>query len=198
MKSIPYILVLIRLILAPIIVLIAFNFENCHYIIVSLMTFGLLTDIFDGIIARQLNISNEKLRRLDSQTDLIFWLSIGFSAWHLKSAILENYTVSISVIFLMEILCYVISIYKFGRETCTHAYLSKLFGLSMFVAFFNLIAFNQGGIILFSAVLIGLISHIDRIMITLILNQWTYDVPSFYHAVLIRQGKKIKKFKLFN
>ncbi len=162
------------------------------------MTFGLLTDIFDGIIARQLNISNEKLRRLDSQTDLIFWLSIGFSAWHLKSGILENYTVSISVIFIMEILCYVISIYKFGRETCTHAYLSKLFGLSMFVAFFNLIAFNQGGIVLFSAVLIGLISHIDRILITLILNQWTYDVPSFYHAILIRQGKKIKKFKLFN
>lgn len=114
MKSIPYILILTRLLLAPTIVLIAFNFENCEFLIVTLMTVGLLTDIFDGIIARQLNISNEKLRRLDSQTDLIFWLSIGFSAWHLKSEILGNYTISISVIFTMEILCYVISIYKFG------------------------------------------------------------------------------------
>ena len=109
MKTIPYLLILIRLFLAPTIVFIAKTVNNCGQLIVTLMTIGLLTDIFDGIIARQLNLSSEKMRRLDSQTDLIFWLAIGYSAWLLQPHILKNYNYSISAIFIMEILCYVIS-----------------------------------------------------------------------------------------
>ena len=38
--------------------------------------FGVISDIFDGIIARKLNVSNEKLRVLDTLFDLIFYASI--------------------------------------------------------------------------------------------------------------------------
>jgi len=31
-----------------------------------------------------------------------------------------------------------------------------------------------------------------------ILKDWTNDIPSLYHAVLIRKGKEIKRHKLFN
>jgi CDP-diacylglycerol--glycerol-3-phosphate 3-phosphatidyltransferase len=198
MKSIPYLLILTRFLLAPTIVLIAYQMNNCGFILAILMTIGLLTDIFDGIIARKLSLSTEKLRRMDSQTDLIFWLAIGYASWLLQSDILKNYVPSIVTIFSMEILCYAISIVKFKRETCTHAYLSKLFGLAMFAAFFNLLAFGQGGPVLVFAIIVGLISHLDRILITLILPHWTFDVPSFYHAYQIRKGKEIKKYKLFN
>lgn len=34
-----------------------------NWIAIILISYGLLSDIFDGIIARQLNVSNEKLRR---------------------------------------------------------------------------------------------------------------------------------------
>lgn len=196
--SIAYILILIRLLLAPTIVLFAMFYKDSGSVIVMLMTIGLLTDIFDGIVARHFNISSEKMRRMDSQTDLVFWLAVGYSSWHLFSDILQEYTFPIALMFFMELMCYVISIYKFKKETCTHAYLSKLFGIAMFVAFFNLFAFSKGGSTLTFAIIVGLISHLDRILITLILPKWAFDIPSFYHAYLARQGKEIKRYKIFN
>lgn len=98
----------------------------------------------------------------------------------------------------MEGMCYLISIMKFGKETCTHAYLSKMFGVTLLIAFTSLIGFNHAGIPFFTAIVFGLISHVDRILIALILPKWTHDIPSFYHAYLIRNGIEFKRNKLFN
>ncbi|MDP2386036.1 MAG: CDP-alcohol phosphatidyltransferase family protein [Bacteroidota bacterium] len=46
-------------------------------IIIILIT-GLLTDVFDGIIARHLKLSTAHLRQLDTKIDRIFWLSALF------------------------------------------------------------------------------------------------------------------------
>ena len=155
-------------------------------------------DIFDGIIARKVGVSSEKLRRLDSQTDLIFWLSIGIITYFLfPNLIIENRN-PIIVIFVMEAMCYFISFFKFGKETCTHAFLAKLWGLSLLAAFTSLLGFQYAGIPFYIAIILGLISHIDRILITLILPEWQHDIPSSYHAWLIRKGKNIKRNSLLN
>lgn len=162
------------------------------------MYLGLLSDIFDGIIARHLNVSSTKLRRFDSQTDMLFWLSIGISTWMLYPDLIRNNSIPISIIFVMEGMCYFISIIKFKRETCTHAFLSKLWGITLLIAFTSLIGFNHAGTPFYLAIIFGLISHADRILITLILPKWTQDIPSFYHAYLIRKNIDFKKYKLFN
>ncbi|GGG61002.1 hypothetical protein GCM10007332_23560 [Epilithonimonas arachidiradicis] len=162
------------------------------------MYFGLLTDIFDGIIARKVGVSSEKLRRLDSQTDLVFWLAIGFSTYWLNSEIIKDHWKSISLIFGMEALCYIISFWKFGKETCTHAWLSKFWGLSLLLAFTFLIGFSTANWAFYLCLILGLISHIDVILIILILPIWQFDVPSSYHAWKIRQGKSIRKSVLLN
>lgn len=162
------------------------------------MYFGLLTDIFDGIIARKVGISSEKLRRLDSQTDLFFWLSIGFANYWLNPEIIKDHWKSISLIFGMEALCYIISFWKFRKETCTHAWLSKLWGLSLLLAFTFLIGFSAANWAFYLCLILGLISHVDVILIILILPKWQFDVPSSYHAWKIRQGKSIKKSVILN
>ena len=199
MKKLPYILIATRFLLAPIIFLLAyFEIENSRNLILILMYFGLFTDIFDGIIARKVGVSSEKLRRLDSQTDLVFWLSIGFATYFLNPEIIQEHWKSIALIFIMEALCYIISLWKFGKETCTHAWLSKLWGLSLLIAFTSLIGFSEAGWAFYLCLILGLISHIDVILIILILPKWQFDVPSSYHACKIRQGKSIKKSVLLN
>ncbi|WP_415328712.1 CDP-alcohol phosphatidyltransferase family protein [Chryseobacterium sp. MMS23-Vi53] len=199
MKTIPYLLIATRFILAPIILSLAyFKGEESRFLILGLMYFGLLTDIFDGIIARKVGVSSEKLRRLDSQTDLIFWLSLGFASYFLSPELIKSEWKGIVLIFVMEALCYVVSIWKFGKETCTHAFLSKMWGLSLLIAFTYLIGFQQAGWAFYLAVILGFISHIDVILIVLILPKWQYDVPSSYHAWKIRNGKKHKKSIFFN
>lgn len=199
MKTIPYILIAIRFILAPIIISLAYyKGEESKFLILLLMYFGLLTDIFDGIIARKVGVSSEKLRRLDSQTDLVFWLSLGFAAYFLNPELIKSEWGSILLIFSMEALCYIISIWKFGKETCTHAFISKMWGLSLLIAFTYLIGFQQAGWAFYLTIGLGLVSHIDVILIVLILPKWQFDVPSCYHAWKIRNGKQRKKSIFFN
>jgi CDP-diacylglycerol--glycerol-3-phosphate 3-phosphatidyltransferase len=198
-KYIPISLILFRLTLAPIILgLVYFLKEDSRISVIILMYLGMLSDIFDGIIARRINIQTQTLRRLDSQTDMLFWLSIGISTWLLYPNLIRENKIPIITILAMEGMCYVISILKFKKETCTHSFSSKLFGITLLIAFTSLIGFNYAGFPFFLAITFGIISHIDRILITLILPKWTHDIPSFYHAYLIRKGVEIKRNKLFN
>ncbi len=197
--DIPKALILFRFLLAPIILGLAYYLkEDSRMTILILMYLGLISDIFDGIIARKQNTSTEKLRRLDSQTDMVFWLSIGFATWFLYPDLISENSILILTILLMELSVYVISILKFKKETCTHAFLSKMWGITLLIAFTSLIGFNHAGIPFYLAITLGIISHVDRILITLILPTWTHDIPSTYHAYLYRKGIAFKKNKLFN
>ncbi len=197
--NVPIALIVFRFLLAPIILSLSYFIgESSKPIILILMYLGLISDILDGIIARKQNISSEKLRRMDSQTDMIFWLSIGFATWILYPKLISDNSIAIWTILGMEVACYVISIIRFKRETCTHAFLSKLWGITLLIAFTSLIGFNHAGIPFFTAIIMGLISHIDRILITLILPKWTHDIPSAYHAYLIRKGVDFKRNDYLN
>lgn len=199
MKNIPYLLILFRFITAFVILYLGYYVgDSSRQYILILMYFGLFTDIFDGIIARKAGVSSEKLRRLDSQTDLVFWLSLGFTSCFLNPDLIINEWKSILLIFIMEALCYIVSIWKFGKETCTHAFLSKMWGLSLLLAFTYLIGFQKADWTFDLAVILGLISHADVILIIMFLPQWQYDVPSCYHALKIRSGKQRKKTIFFN
>ena len=200
MKNIPYLLIFLRFLSAIAILLIGYFSDSnlSRNIILFLMYFGLFTDIFDGIIARKVGVSSEKLRRLDSQTDLVFWISIGFATYFLNPEIIQEHWKSITLIFIMEALCYIVSIWKFGKETCTHAWLAKLWGLSLLIAFTSLIGFSEAGWAFYLCVILGFISHLDVILIIMILPRWQFDVPSSYQAWKIRNGKMLKKSVLLN
>jgi phosphatidylglycerophosphate synthase len=197
--NIPKALILFRFLMAPIILGLAYFIgESSKPVILVLMYLGLISDILDGIIARKQHISSATLRRLDSQTDMIFWLSIGFATWILYPKLIYDNRIAIWAILAMEASVYIISLLKFKRETCTHAFLSKLWGITLLIAFTSLIGFNHAGLPFSIAIIMGLISHIDRILITLILPKWTHDIPSAYHAYLIRKGKTFKRNDLLN
>ena len=197
--NIPKALILFRLILAPVILALAYFIgDDSKITIVVLMYLGLISDILDGIVARKQGVSSASLRRMDSQTGMVFWLSIGFATWILYPQLIANHYVSIYVILAMEVACYVISLVKFKKETCTHAFLSKLWGITLLIAFTSLIGFNHAGIPFTLAIVMGLISHIDRILITIILPKWTHDIPSAYHAYLIKKGIDFKRNDLLN
>jgi len=196
---IPHLLILFRLLLAPTILFLAYKIGNeSRIIILVLMFLGLLSDIFDGIIARKQNISTVKLRRMDSQVDLIFWLAIAFSCNILQPEVFENHKIGSYLLFFMEAMCYITSFIKFGKETCTHAFLSKIWGLLLFSSFVAIIGFQHYGILITVTIIWGIISQLDVILIILILPKWQNDIPSCYHSLLIRKGIPFKKSKLLN
>jgi phosphatidylglycerophosphate synthase len=197
--SLPYLLILFRFVLAPLILILSWQMkEGATYLVLILMYLGLLSDIFDGIIARKMKIDTEKMRRLDSQTDLVFWLSIGFSCYLIYPKLITEHLFGVIAILIMEVVCNGVSLVKFGKEACTHAFVSKMWGLTLLATFTCLLGFGYGGWMMKICIILGLISQLDVILIMLFLPKWTHDVPSFYHALLIRKGVVFKKSKYLN
>jgi phosphatidylglycerophosphate synthase len=199
MKKIPHLLICFRLLLGPVMIYLSCRFgESIRVYLIILLVAGIPSDIFDGIIARGQNVSTASLRRMDSQTDLVFWLCVGWCAWLLNPEIVLGNKYAILLLFIMEGLTYIFSIAKFGKETCTHALLSKLWGIMLFVAFTSILGFGYAGLPFALAIVFGIISHVDVYLIIFLLPQWTHDVPSAWHAWQIRQGRQIRKYKIFN
>ena len=74
---IPLGLVLVRAMLIPVLPAISFWYGNAATtMVVIAMILGFGSDILDGVIARKLRCDTDLLRRLDSQTDAFFWLSM--------------------------------------------------------------------------------------------------------------------------
>lgn len=199
MKHIPLALIIFRFIAAPIILGIAYFFrEAAVLVILLLMYLGLISDILDGIIARKYQVATATLRRLDSQADMLFWLSIGIATWWIYPNLILDHIIEVRILLCLEFLCYILSLMKFKRESASHAFLSKLWGLSLLAVFTSMLGFEYAGIVFYVSLVIGYIAHIDRLLITLLLPQWTHDVPSAYHAYLIRRGINFKRNPYLN
>lgn len=197
--KIPIFLILFRLFLGPIMIFLAYNIEkSMNLLLVFLMWLGIISDIFDGIVARKLNISSEKLRRMDSQTDLVFWLCVSWCAWVLHPEIIKKNQFAIMIIFIMEILTYVFSFLKFGKETCTHAILSKMWGILLVLCFTAIMGFGTDSYIFKITFTVGILAHLDVYLIIFLLPKWTHDIPTCYHANQLRKGLPIKRHKVFN
>jgi phosphatidylglycerophosphate synthase len=199
MKKLPILLIYSRIAFGIIIIgLSIIKPEYFRGIIITLIVLGLISDIFDGIIARRLGVSTSKLRRLDSTVDQFFWLAVVVSAYIIDPVFFKNNLLPISIVIGLELVCYVVCFLKFKKEVATHAISSKLWTLVLLATLIQIITVNHSVILFNVCVYLGIITRIEIISIFLIIKNWENDVPTVYHAVLIRNGKPIKRHKLFN
>ncbi len=180
-RKIPFLLTLLRLILAPILVLSAY--ENVpRWILVIFVVTAFLSDIFDGIIARKLNVSTSALRRFDSVTDVCFYLAVVWSGWILDAEKLRIFIFPIAILVTLEILSHVVCLARFRQTAATHAYICKFWGINLFIAALALIGFSKTGIFAWSAIILGFAAYIDVLMILLLAKTPPVDIKSAYHA----------------
>lgn len=198
-NHIPITLIYSRVILGIIILILSIlNVPHYNIIAIILFSIGLLTDIFDGIIARQLNISTPKLRRLDSGADQFFYICVGIATFIECPVFFYDHSVKLIILTVIEAATYLVSFIKFRKEIATHAISSKLWSLILFSTLLQIMLTCHSEILFEFCFYVGLITRLENIAILLILPQWTNDVPSIFHALMIRKGKPVKRHKLFN
>ncbi|MGZ6540315.1 MAG: CDP-alcohol phosphatidyltransferase family protein [Bacteroidia bacterium] len=199
MKKIPYILLYSRLVMAFINVLLVFILpENAGRIIACLIVLALLTDIFDGISARLLNVSTEKLRRLDSKIDQVFWCSVLFSLFILRTDFFIDHFAGISILVASECACMLYSWIRFRKFPALHAYLAKAWAILITATSVQVLLCPHNSILFKVTFVWGLISQLETIAILAVLPHWHNDVPGIIHALKIRHNKPVKRYKLFN
>lgn len=199
MKKIPLLLILSRVLFGIAIIALSLV-QSLHFrnIIIVLMIVGLLSDIFDGIIARRLNVSSPTLRRLDSGIDQFFWLCIVAGCYITCPQFFKDNMLKICILIAMEAGCYAISYIRFGKEVATHAISSKFWTLILLATMIQVTATCSSVILFNICFYLGIATRMEIIGMLLIIKQWTNDIPTIYHAILIRNGKEIKRHKLFN
>jgi phosphatidylglycerophosphate synthase len=174
-----------------------FQITNFKTWIVILLTLGLLTDIFDGIIARSLGIATQQIRRLDSSVDQVFFIAAAVAAYLICPVFFNEHAVMLIVLLSFEALTYVVSFLKFKKEIATHSWGAKLWTLILFATLIQLVVQCQSDVLFSICFWLGLLTRLEIIAIILALRTWTNDVPTFYHALALKRGKEIKRYKLF-
>src|SRR5690606_22220480 len=197
--QIPIILIFSRLVIGLAIILFS-NLHIDHYktIAIILLTIGLLTDIFDGIIARQLNISTPKLRRLDSTIDQLFFISVAIATYIQCSDFFKEHILKLTILIGAEALTYLICFIKFRKEIATHAIGAIIGPLAVLATLMQIILQCQASGLFNICFWGGLATRLEIIAIILTLKKWTNDVPTVYHALKLRQNKEINRHKMFN
>jgi phosphatidylglycerophosphate synthase len=196
---IPKALIISRLIIGLLIIILsAFHIGHYKTIAITLLTIGLLTDIFDGIIARRLNISSQQLRRLDSTVDQIFFISVGIATYIQCPDFFADNSLKLAVLIGIEALTYLVSFLKFRKEIATHSLGAKIWTLLLFATLIQIMVQCESTTLFNICFWVGMITRFEIIAIILILKRWTNDVPTFYHAMKLRQGKEIRRHKMFN
>ncbi|MEK7951329.1 CDP-alcohol phosphatidyltransferase family protein [Luteolibacter soli] len=182
----PLLLTLLRALLAPVVAALAMH--GPHPAAFGLcLTLAFFSDIFDGVIARRLQVATPGLRRLDSAVDTLFYTAVTFAAWHLYPEAIRAHFPALLTLAALELTRYAFDFAKFGREASYHMWSSKLWGISLFAAFFALLALRQTGAWLAVPVYLGIIADLEGLAISCVLRKWRSDVPSLFHALRWRE-----------
>jgi len=128
----PWGLVLFRLVLGPLLLLAA---HAPGGLLVLALGLAVLSDIFDGIIARRMGCATPALRQADSVTDIIFWLCVLGTALRRAPDIFAAHIPLIAVLLLAELACQALCFTRFHRPVATHTWFAKSWGLVLFAGF---------------------------------------------------------------
>jgi phosphatidylglycerophosphate synthase len=183
---IPITLTKSRLILGPLVLILTVLQAPWETICVTLVL-GVLSDIFDGVLARKWKLVTPELRVADSRADGVYSLClvtaicvgniravIAFWPWLVLLSLLEFITTSID--------------YKrYGKPSSHHAYSAKIWALSFFALAVAGICFHRIQPYLIVCVLLGVINNIEGYIIRALLPLWAHDVSGIPAARRLRQ-----------
>ena len=179
MFAAPIALTTIRLLLGPLAIAFAMTHQS-HFVYAPLLLIGMLTDIFDGVIARRLGVVRPWLRRFDSITDIIFYLSIFATTCLVAPAVVRRSILPLSLLAGSEVTCLIVSFIRFRSLPAIHCYSAKVYGLVIFLAFFGVLALQVGSWAFYVLAIVGLIANTEVIAILLLSNSAPVDVLSVF------------------
>ena len=186
LAHIPMALVILRGAIAPVLVGMAWD-GHTSWGWVLLYCLAVLSDIFDGIIARRLGVSTAALRKADSWADRGLYVCVAIAAWLAHPDVILAFKLPLLTILGLQGIWWIVNLAKYGQPASYHTYTAKAWGLTLLVAAIALFGYGYGGVTLWAAILIGVIHTLEELAMTWALPTWHHDVLSLGHALEIRK-----------
>ena len=168
----------LRAVLAPSMVILAIR-QAPGWAFIACLTVGFLSDIYDGVLARRFGVVTAALRRFDSITDDIFYVSTTFAAWLVYPHVIYGNLIGLVVLAGLGMTRNAYDLMKFGRKASYHMWSAKFWGITLFAAFVALLGFGNP-ILVPLGIAAGIVAHLEGLAASMILREWTHDVPSVF------------------
>ena len=181
--NIPNLLSAFRLIATPFLLYLAW--KGSHNLFLGLLVFSLLTDAIDGFLARRYRWTSDFGTKLDSWGDLALYMTVPFCAWWLWPGIVKREIHYVLVVIGAYSLPLLFGFAKFKRLPSYHTWPAKASAVIMSAAVFFLFVFDIPLPFHFAAILQALVAF-EEIAITFLLPERHCNVPSFLHALKLR------------
>lgn len=163
--------------------LVVFNFAiHNNLIFAGAIVAALLSDIYDGVLARRWKIDTENLRRWDTRADTLFYLCVFIVAVMRYPAAFQHRWLIIAALITAETVQHVFAAIKYGRHASYHSILSKIWGLLMAAAMISLLGFGVNNWFMDLTIIWGIFCNVQGLIMTLLLPTWHRDVPTLFHA----------------
>lgn len=189
----PTLLVMLRFAIAPFLLWDALD-GHVGLPFLTAYVIAVLSDIFDGVIARRLGVSTAALRQADSWADRGLYGCVAIAAWRVHPDIIQTFQVPLLLILGLQALWWILNLGKYGQPACYHTYTAKAWGLSLLVATLAFFGAGYGGWCLGMAIALGILHTLEEIAMTLILPTWQHDILSLFHAWKLRSAPSPSDF----
>ena len=185
-QSIPWAMAAGRALLGPVLIL----GERCRWsglALASLVATALLSDVFDGVLARRWQCDTAGVRLFDSIADTAFYLCVAAALWFHQPRIWHDNALLLGSVLALESLRFAVDFAKFGKPASYHSYLAKTWGLIMAIAVISTFASTRASILIPVALLAGIASNVEGLAMSLVLPVWRKDVKTFAAARQIQR-----------
>ncbi len=185
MTQLPAWFILYRFLVAPFLFAAARNGANGLFLVGFIL--AVVSDLFDGVIARRLHIVTQGLREWDGRADVWFYAWVAAAVWIMYPDVIAKYGAGLLWVVALQCVSWLLDLLKFRRITNYHAYSAKTFGLTLFLAVVALFAFGNVPVLWWLVIAAGTVCMLDEIAMTLLLPRWMFDVSSARAAWQIRR-----------
>jgi CDP-diacylglycerol--glycerol-3-phosphate 3-phosphatidyltransferase len=184
-QLIPWLMAAGRAALGP--VVITSQLLQTNGIAVAAIIIALLSDIFDGVLARRWDCDTPAVRLFDSMADTVLYLCVAIALWIGHRNLLHANAPLLLTLLSMEAARMAFDIGRFGKPTSYHSYLAKAWGLVLASAVIAAFATTHAQIALKAALVLGIVCNLEGFAMSLLLRNWNNDVKTLRAAWHLRQ-----------
>jgi CDP-diacylglycerol--glycerol-3-phosphate 3-phosphatidyltransferase len=154
----------------------------------AIVVMALLSDIYDGILARRWGVETTGLRMSDSVADTIFYLGVVGTLWVREPEALRGNWRWWVGLFVIEGVRYGFDFWKFGKAASYHSYIAKAWGLLIAVAVIGVLSFDGLRSLIRVALVFGIVVNVEGLAMSLMLPRWKNDVKTLGRASELRKA----------
>jgi CDP-diacylglycerol--glycerol-3-phosphate 3-phosphatidyltransferase len=185
-ERIPWLMAGSRAVLGPVMIL----GERARWngvALAALIIMALLSDIFDGVLARRWKCDTAAVRTFDSMADIVFYVGCAIALWMRHPTVVRALAAPVAMVLGLELLCLAIPLIKFGKLPSYHSWLAKSWGLVLASALVAAFVTKHPTGWLVAALALGALSNLEGLTMSLILPEWRYDLKTIPRASALRK-----------